>query len=298
MSWSSFSPVVVVGSVSPKPERPPSRLGILAGSGGLPRELAEACRAVGQPVFVIDLEGRASDWAARFDHARLSLGQVGAALEVLKAAGCDAVAMAGGVERPALLKLRMDWQGMRLLPRLLRYARAGDDGLLRGVASLFEEHGFRVLAPEAFLGASSLAPLGPIAGSALSPEAAAEAALGFEILAALSPYDIGQAVVIRGGQCLAIEGAEGTAAMLDRVANLRSRDGGTGGLLVKSPKIGQDTRLDRPAIGPDTVRSVHAAGMSAIVLGAGGVFLVDRAEIIRRADQLGIAIHGISGGAS
>ena len=260
----------------------------------MPRALAEACQAAQQPVFVIDLEGRAASWATGFEHRRLSLGQVGAALEALRGAGCDAVVMAGGIERPSLATLRMDWQGVKLLPRLLRYASSGDDGLLRGVAALFEEHGFRVLAPDDFLDSSHLAPEGRIAGPPLSAEAQEEGGIGFAVLDALAPFDIGQAVVVEGAQCLAIEGAEGTAAMLDRVAALRRREGAAGGVLVKAPKRGQDARLDRPAIGPETVRAAHEAGLAAIMLEAEGVFLVERAELRRLADGLGVGVHGVS----
>ena len=45
-------------------------------------------------------------------------------------------------------------------------------------------------------------------------------------------------------------------------------------MLVKRPKPGQDLRFDMPAIGPDTLRAVAAAGLKGIEIAAGGVLLL------------------------
>jgi len=274
--------------VSPKPDGASVRhLGILAGAGRLPKEVAEARRSEGRSVFVVDLEGAAADWAADFAHERVSLGQVGRVLALLEREGCDAVTMAGGLTRPSLTKVRFDRQGLALVPRLVRLFRRGDDGLLSGVADLFEEHGFPVIGADAFL-PRSVAETGAIVGE-LSEEGGI--ALGRAILDALGPFDIGQAVVIAGGRCLAVEAAEGTALMLDRVAALRL-EGETGGVLVKMPKRGQDARVDRPAIGPDTIRAAHRAGLSGIAVEAGGVFVLDAARTEGLARETGLFLHG------
>ena len=263
------------------------RLGILAGSGVLPREVAEARRAAGREVFVVDLEGAAAGWAADYPHARVSLGQVGRVLDMLKREGCDAVTMAGGLTRPYLPAVRFDRKGLALLPRVARLFLSGDDGLLSGVADLFEEQGFPVIGAEEFL-PRSLAKSGTVVGRVGSE---GDIALGRAILDALAPFDIGQAAVVANGRCLAMEGPEGTAAMLERVAALRV-DGERGGVLVKMPKRGQDERVDRPAIGPDTVRAAAAARLDGIAVEAGGVFVLDGARTEEAARDAGLFLHG------
>ncbi len=263
------------------------KLGILAGAGRLPREVAEARRSDGKSVFIIDLEGAAAEWASGFPNERVSLGQVGRVLALLECEGCDAVTMAGGLTRPSLTKVRFDRQGLALLPRVARLFGRGDDGLLSGVADLFEEHGFPVIGAETFL-PRSLAGSGVIAGSLCEQD---DIALGRSILDALGPYDIGQAVVISGGRCLAVEAAEGTAAMLDRVAALRA-DGDRGGVLVKMLKRGQDSRVDRPAIGPDTIQAAVKAGLSGIAVEAGGVFVLDATQTEELARESGLFLYG------
>lgn len=273
--------------------QPPSKLAILAGGGSLPAEVAEACRRKGIAVFLVDLAGFAGEWAREHSAMQIGLGQVGRLLETLKAEGCDAVTMAGTLARPQLSKVRFDWQGVKLLPRVAKLFRQGDDALLRGIAAIFEEHGFRVIGPDAFLD-DALAPEGRIAGPEPDDLAQGEIALGRRILDALSPYDVGQAAVVEEGRCLAVEAVEGTEQMLARVSAIRTGPGQTrGGVLVKIPKAGQERRVDLPTIGPRTVESANNAGLSGIAVEAQGVFILDRAETIRQCDETGLFLIGL-----
>ena len=51
---------------------------------------------------------------------------------------------------------------------------------------------------------------------------------------------------------------------------------------------GQDRRADLPVIGLGTPDAVSAAGLSGIVIEAGGVMVLDRARTVARCDQLGL----------
>lgn len=274
--------------MSPKPDPDSVRtLGILAGSGTLPLAVAQACAARGTRVFVVDLGGAVGDWVRDFPHERVAMGQVGRVLALLTREGCDAVTMAGALVRPSLTGIRFDRQGLTLLPRIARLFRSGDDGLLSGVADMFEENGFPVIGPEAFLPAN-LARAGDMVGDVAARD---DIALGRAILDALSPFDIGQAAVVAEGVCIAVEAAEGTAAMLARVGELRAGRA-SGGVLVKMPKRGQDTRVDRPAIGPDTVTGAVAAGLAGIAVEADGVIILEPGRTERRAAEAGVFLHG------
>ncbi|MBS0250142.1 MAG: lipid-A-disaccharide synthase, partial [Proteobacteria bacterium] len=126
----------------------------------------------------------------------------------------------------------------------------------------------------------------------------ADIARGFDLVAALGRYDIGQAVVVTRGEIEAIEGAEGTDRMLKRVAERRAahRVHERSGVLVKRPKPGQDMRVDLPTIGPNTVANAAAAGLAGIAVMADHVIAVNRAEIIARADAQGLFVIGVKDG--
>jgi DUF1009 family protein len=124
-----------------------------------------------------------------------------------------------------------------------------------------------------------------------------DVALGLDLLRAIGPFDVGQAVAVANRHVIAVEAAEGTAGMLARIAELR-RNGrlklpARAGVLVKAPKPGQDRRVDLPAIGPDTVAQAKAAGLAGIAAEAGGTVVADSAALIRAADKAGLFVIGI-----
>jgi DUF1009 family protein len=114
-----------------------------------------------------------------------------------------------------------------------------------------------------------------------------------DIVGRLAPFDVGQAAVVRGGRVLAIEGVEGTDAMLERVVHRRDSRAAAGGVLVKRPKPGQELRIDMPAIGPNTVARAVEAGLAGLAVAAGATLAAERVELVRRADAQGIFVAGV-----
>ena len=270
----------------------PKKLAILAGGGILPKQVAEACLREDIPYFAVDLGGTAGSWIKQHDPLVVSLGQVGRLLDTLKAEKCDAVTMAGPLARPQLSSVRFDWRGTKLLPRLAKLFRKGDDALLRGIAELFEENGFRVVGPETVL-QDALAEAGVLTATSPNDDAVQDISMAREILTSLSPHDVGQAVVVANGICVAVEAAEGTAEMLKRVAGLR--DGkAPAGVLVKLPKLDQDRRVDLPTIGPETATAAARANLTGIAVEAGNGFILEREETIRLCNEAGLFLIGLS----
>jgi hypothetical protein len=97
---------------------------------------------------------------------------------------------------------------------------------------------------------------------------------------------------------LAVEAAEGTDKMLERVALLPEAIRGTReaprGVLVKLPKPRQELRVDLPTIGVQTIERACAAGLAGIAVKAGATLVLDEAALIARADALGLFVVGIS----
>src|SRR6476469_3700143 len=139
---------------------PGPALGILAGGGRLPGQVAAAAHAAGRPVFIVGLEGFAEPAVlAPWPHQMLRMFAVGQILAALRAHGCEDLVLIGPVRRPSLLDLRPDAEGARMLARIGRAAFAGDDGLLAAVVKIFGEEGFRVLGAHEILN-EALGPVG------------------------------------------------------------------------------------------------------------------------------------------
>ncbi len=275
-----------------------TRIGILAGGGRLPITIAQSVAARGGAVHIVGIEGEADPDIAGFPHTWVNWGQIGRMLATLRAEDARELVIAGGVRRPDLWRVRPDAGLFRNLPLIIQLLAGGDDSVLKRVVRFFEGNGFMVrgvheVAPDL------LADAGRLGSLALGREDLDDAELGFAVRWALGPVDAGQAVVTARGKVLAIEGAEGTDAMLERVAALpgRGRNGSREGVLTKGPKPGQELRVDMPAIGPRTVERVATAGLAGVAVEAGGVLVLDRGETVRRADALGCALQGFARGA-
>jgi UDP-2,3-diacylglucosamine hydrolase len=269
---------------------------IIAGSGALPLEVANSAARMGRPVFMALISGSADPaHYAGFAHAEFGLGQLGGLLRALKERGIVEASLIGGVIRPGLTDIKPDFGLVRHWAELAQAFRKGDDGLLSGIIAILEEQDIKVVSALTIAPDLAVTVAGPVTSRYPTREASEEIALGLKLMAALSPFDVGQCVVVSDGRPVAIEGAEGTDAMLQRVAEMRltgrlRRESG-GGVLVKAPKIGQNMRIDIPAIGPQTVRNAADAGLQGIAIARGQVLLAERAATIALANRLGLFIE-------
>tara|TARA_R110002073_G_scaffold4805_4_gene30622 strand:+ start:2832 stop:3680 length:849 start_codon:yes stop_codon:yes gene_type:complete len=272
------------------PDQPKwTRLGIIAGGGDLPVEIANAM--AGMNPFIVRVKGFGTDSFEGFESIEKSIGQIGGILKALKTAGCDALCFAGYVTRPDIKDLQMDARGLVLVPKALAAGRKGDDAILRVVIEEFEQAGLTVIGANEVL--KSLAPdAGQL--TVTSPSQGDRADITKALLTArhMGEIDIGQAAVIAHGVVLAVEAQEGTNAMLDRItdlpAHLRGAAGERLGVLAKTPKPIQERRIDLPTIGLETVERCDRAGLAGIALEAGGALIVNREAVVTALDAAGM----------
>jgi UDP-2,3-diacylglucosamine hydrolase len=269
---------------------------ILAGGGALPVILVDALARAGRDHRILAIRGFADRAMRRRADAAIDILDVSGALAWLDKWKPSGVAFAGAVTRPTPAVFLGALSAVRNAGELKQLLARGDDHLLRSIVNLLEEHGHRVLGAHE-IAPDLLVPAGQLGRIAPSEDAQLAIATGFRCLADLSPYDIGQALVVVGERVTAIEGAEGTDRMLRRV---RSLSGGflrrarpSNGILVKSAKRGQELRIDLPAVGPRTVEQAAAAGLAGIALGAGQTLVIERERMIAEADRLGLFLVAV-----
>ncbi len=273
------------------------KLGVIAGGGELPVVLAEHLAASGQPYFIARIEPMADDALVQHPGAAHGLGAMGARMQALREAGCDAIVLLGQVARPDLKTLQFDEAAMAMLPAILAAMPQGDDALLRAVLTEHERAGFRVVGADEAM-SELLAPAG--VWGAVSPTSSQMADLKKAacVAAAVGEFDIGQGVVVCDGLVLTVEAQEGTDAMLRRVAQLPATIRGSTerrrGVLVKRPKPIQERRIDLPTIGVRTIEGAAAAGLAGIAVEAGGALAVRRVDIIAAADRAGLFVYGFT----
>lgn len=273
-------------------------LAMICGGGSLPLAVANSVAASGRRVVLFPLIGAAEGTAVeRHAHHWLYIGQIGKFLRLARAEGCNEVVFIGALVRPSIWQVHPDLVGLSLLPRVLKAFRGGDNHLLSGMGRLLESKGLRLrgaheVAPEILVPEGALGSVQP-SGSDL-----ADIALGMDYLRAAGPFDVGQAVVVAGLHILAVEAAEGTDGMLERVAELRAngrvRAAKGSGVVVKAPKPQQDRRFDLPSIGPITAERAASAGLAGIAVVAGETIVAEPARLINAADGAGIFVFGVT----
>jgi UDP-2,3-diacylglucosamine hydrolase len=267
-------------------------LGIIAGGGELPVAIAESVRDSGRDVFIPGLAG-ADDALSAFPFEKVGIGELNRSLTLLKQHNCDAVTLAGKVARPDWNSIKMDTRALMALPKVLAAALKGDDAILRAMISLFEKEGFTVVGT-AEAAPNLIAQPGIYGRIKPSTQALADIAQAREVVRQLGALDIGQATAVCDGLVLAVEAAEGTDAMLERLTQLSKSLRGTPekrrGVLVKAPKPKQDRRVDLPVIGTRTVELASAGGLAGIAVEAGAALIMRKTRLVEAADKLGLFI--------
>jgi UDP-2,3-diacylglucosamine hydrolase len=275
---------------------------IVCGGGSLPITVADALSKQGRGVVLFPLRGWADPaLVARYPHHWIHIGQLGRFFRLARSEGCRDLILIGTLVRPPIRHLRLDLETVRVMPRIIRAYRGGDDHLLTGIGRILEDYGFRLVgahevAPEILAASGCLGSRAPL------PRDKADIARALALLAAIGPFDVGQAAVVANGHVLAVEAAEGTDNMLAHIAEMRRagriRSAAGGGVLVKAPKPSQDRRFDLPTIGPSTVRHVAEAGLAGIAVAAGEVIVAQPAEVVALADKADLFVVGVTGDGS
>lgn len=272
----------------PHPES--SALGLIAGTGSLPIDVARSARQQGRKVVVVAFH-RHTDPGIEAEVAAVTWlhpGQVERGVEALSTAGVSDAVMAGKLPKAALFAgsqdLHLDDEAERLLEGL---DSRSDGSLLAAVADHLERCGISLmeqtaLVPELLAPVGSLGPTRPGAGCR------ADIAFGWPIAVALAGLGVGQTVVVKERAVLAVEAIEGTDAAIRRAGTFAR-----GATVVKVAGEGQDLRFDLPAIGPETAEVAAEAGVAALAFEAGRTVVLDRARLVEVAEAHGIALVGV-----
>src|SRR5215472_2428500 len=272
-------------------------LAMLCGGGSLPLAVAEKVTRSGRSVLLFPLRGAAEGTAVeRFPHHWLHIGQIGRFMRLARAAGCRDVVFIGSLVRPSLWQVHPDLKGLSVLPRVIAAYRGGDNHLLSSMGKVLEEEGLHLVGAHE-VAPDILIPEGVLGRVQASEHDQADIALGLDYLSTAGKFDIGQAVVVAGLHVLAVEAAEGTDAMLTRVAEMRANGRlrarfGTGAL-VKAPKPAQDRRFDLPSIGPQTVEGAVRAGLAGVAVVAGSTIVAEPERLIESANRADIFVIGV-----
>jgi len=264
------------------------KYGLIAGNGRFPILALENARRMGHEVVVFAIEEEASPEVASLAPKChwLSLGQLSRLIDLLKEEGIRELVMAGQVKHAKIFSsIRPDWRLVKLLATL---PSKNTDGLIGGVAKVLADEGIQLRDSTALL-KPLLADRGAMTRRKPDAREQADMAYGRRIACALAGFDVGQSVAICERACVALEAMEGTDALLRRAASLVN---GRPLTLVKVSNRRHHLLFDVPVAGLETITVMRETGTTLMAVDAGRTLLLDREEMLARADEAGIAIVG------
>lgn len=281
----------------------PDPLGLIAGAGELPLLVARNAQRAGRPLAVVALRGwadpRLAEYATTFK--RRGVARLGGWIRTLRRAGCREVVMVGRVRKSEMFAMPRWRQWLQYVPDLTSirvwYCGARDkrnDSLLRAVAEELERCGLILIdstryIPEALADEGLLTPGGVRPAAEAPRRVLDDAEFAWPIARQIAGLDVGQAVVVKEREIIAVEAIEGTDKLIERAAQLCPAGGWT---LVKLAKPAQDMRFDVPTIGPTTIENLHAGRAAAVVVEAGKTIILERERTLALAEQYRIAVVG------
>ncbi len=262
-------------------------LGLLAGIGHLPVDVAQSAKMLGYKVVAIavvaDTDPELPENTDVF--YTINVGKVGKILQTLKQHGVKNVTMIGKVTKEVLYKKGVVVPDLTTIRVLASLPDRKDDTIMNAIVKLIEDAGMHVM-DQTKLIQPLLPEPGVLTKRKPTEQEWKDMQFGFWMAKELGRLDIGQTVVVKNQAVMALEAIEGTDACILRGGFL-----GKGGVIVaKTAKPAQDNRFDMPSVGTTTLTSMVHAGATGIVIEAGRTLLVDRKRTLAMAEEKGITI--------
>lgn len=262
------------------------KIALVAGALDLPLITKQALLKKGWDVFVVGLKNF-YDPKIKPDMV-VRLGGGGRAIREFRRRGIKKLTFVGALGHPNLSDLRPDLWSIFALIKILRNQK-GYDSMAVALNKVLEKGGFEIVAAQDIAPELTFEKAGVQTKINPSSKDKKDIERAIEVSHTIGKEDIGASVVV-DKQVIAVEAAEGTANMLKRVIDMRKNNKKKSGVFAKMTKPGQDLRIDIPAIGIDTVKSVAKANLRGIVVNTKTCFVVNKAEVIKQANNLGIFI--------
>ena len=266
------------------------RIGLVAGYGAFPLELAQRLKNNGFAVHVAAIQEEASKSIEDIADTVtwVSVGQIKKLIKTMQRHAVTDLIFAGKVQKIHLFR---NFKPDLLAAKILFQAKdKKDDSLMLGIVKALEDKGITVRSQVEYAD-DLLAGEGHLFGPKPTEQMLKDMKFGFPQAKAIAGLDIGQTIVVKEEAVLAVEAIEGTDEAIKRGGALGKKDV----TVIKVAKPNQDPRFDVPAMGVGTLETMAAAGCTAIGVEAGQALLIERELLAEKSKVLGVTVIGLRG---
>ncbi|MDI6703982.1 MAG: UDP-2,3-diacylglucosamine diphosphatase LpxI [bacterium] len=262
-------------------------IGLIAGRGKIPALLAEEIKKRGYEITAITTFKKQKGILRKYtkDITCFKINEIQPMIRKLKEKGIKECVFGGKVEKRVIFETNFSEREKSLLCDL---KDKSDPEIMKLLIHEIESSGIKVVEQGFFL--SHLLPKKGVL-TKLSPTSndLQDIDYGFPLAKKLATLSIGQTIIIREKTVLAVEAIEGTDSTILRGGRLGK--GNTVAIKVSSEK--QDKRFDIPTVGLDTIRTMIKAKTRVLAIEAEEVFVVEKEDVIKLADESGIVIVAV-----
>ena len=269
-----------------------NKIGLIAGSGDLPNNIIDYCNDNKVDIYVVLLKDFANkkNYNCK-NYIKTGIGRVGKIIRFFRKNKITDIVFAGGIKRPSLSSIFVDFKGFFLLKRILKNNKLGDNSVSEIIVEFLEKNGINVLQVDDILKDCKINK-GFNTSLKFDKEYLEDIRLGKELLERLSDFDVGQSVVVQQKNIIGIEGAEGTANLIKRCGSIKYKKGRKP-ILIKIKKIGQTNKIDLPSIGPNTIEQLHKNGFAGLVLDNQNCIIINKYNTLKVSEKMGIFVFGV-----
>lgn len=277
------------------------RMGLIAGWGNYPLEVARALKRRGYAVYCLGIRDHADPSLAEIcDDFRLAgIARLGSHIRYFRSNQVRLATMAGKIFKAKMLFHRWgwirhlpDWRCCRTFyPHFLTGSMdRKDDTLLTTLVNTYAEDGI-IFAPATDFAPELLVKCGPLTSRKPTKAQMRDIQFGWQLAKELGRVDVGQTVAVKGLAAIAVEAVEGTDACIRRAGTLCPQGGFT---VVKVAKPQQDMRFDVPTIGLGTVKTLVEAGGRVLAIEAAKTIIVDEQQVLNFARRHRLVLVAVS----
>ena len=167
----------------------------------------------------------------------------------------------------------------------------GDNKLLSAISSLFIKNDFKILdwknlCEDLFIQDKYLTIKKP---NKISLQNLTK---GLYIYKLIGKTDLSQSLIVQNEIVLGIEAAEGTDELIKRCYHYKKK--GDKGVLIKLSKYNQNTKIDLPVIGLDTVKLLKKYNYEGMFLEKNNCILLEKTKVINYCNKSSLFIFGVN----
>ena len=253
-------------------------IGLIFGETDFPRYIYRKIKNK-KKYTIIDLTNKNFFKKVKNSH-KVSVGQFGKIISILKKNNCKKVLFAGKIKKPNFSKLKLDFKGIFYISRIIKKSNIGDAAILKEIINIFKKEGIKTISSTYFTPELNLSKGNY---SRFKPDNIDKRDIknAIKFLNKSKPYSYIQAAVGRNNSVI-LEKRKGTQDMLKNIKKQKNKNNG---VLVKFPKKKQDKRIDLPTVGLHTLKQCKSAGLKGIILKHKNNIFLDKNKAINFANK-------------